>query len=517
MAQDLAAHGGDMAAVMAQATAEMKEEERIDAVQSLGGAGTRSLLAGAPGQDTDLSSVAQEILQAQPDLAQNMAALKNIPSDILAAAAAAALPPQALEPIPPRPAAVAPAASTTGDAAAEDSDDDSDDDMAGATETDAEAVDDAPSAPPRTEHEPPPQAFAPQLDVQLDGSVTMTATGSVVLLQKAQHSVIIQHRASAAAQPLAGTVASGGRRVDPNAPSQQILRQVAANILDEGSLVALKPLPGTIAPRIIGRVREVFGNVSEPMYLVQLSAEQCSEEKPEQANDAATSVFHAMAHMTDLTAGEAVFSIAEFSSLVDPSKCRAGKPTDASNRYDEEASDSEFSDDEAEAAARKAARHKRQAEQSVPDDMQAAAAAAGQGAASDASKRRRRAGKRRQPAAQGVAASTGPASQQTGAAAATIAAQQAQIQALQAHLASMQQAMATGVPQVQSHVQATVPYARYTAAPVQSFVAPGPVTQQPRAQQQPAQQQRVPSSAAQQFMAAAARAAANVAKTNVQQ
>jgi len=499
----------DLAAVATQAAAEMQEEARIDAVESLGGAGTRSLLASSEEHDMDLSEVAQEILRAQPDLASNMGALKNIPGDILAAAAAAALPPQVLEPIPPRaPAAVAVAQGDDSD----DSDDSDENSIHAAAEHGAEdhtAVEEAPSAPPRTENEAPPQTYAAPLDVLLDGSVTMTATGSVILLQRDQHSVVVQHSAASAAKHPVGTVASGGRSIDPNAPSQRILDQVAANILDEGSLVALCPLPGTIAPRIIGRVREVFGNVSEPMYLIQLSAEQCSERSSSPSEAAQANVFHAMAHMSELVAGETVYSIGEFSSLVDPSKCRAGKPTDASNRYDEEASDSEFSDDEAEAAARKAARSKRRNEQGVSDMQAAAAAASATGSTADANKRTRRAGKRRQ---QGVLSSApsstlGPPASE---AAATIAAQQAQIQALQAHLASMQQAFGSGGAQHMQQQQVPASYQQYGAAqygaPPRAFPVPAP-------QGTPATA-RVPSSAAQQFMAAAARAAANVAKSN---
>ncbi len=500
MASQPVAADSEMQAVAAQAAREMEEEERIGAVESLEGEAARSLLSSEQ-QHGDLARIAQEIIQAEPSLSVGIHDLKGIPGDILAAAAAAALPPQSLEPIPPRatPAVIASASATGGD---ETDESESDEEAQAESQGIDETVDDTPSAPPRTEHEPAPRAFADPLDVQLDGSVTMTATGSVVLLQKDQHSVIIQHASSSAAASHVGTVASGGRAIQEHAPSQAILAQVARDILDEGSLVALEPAPGTIAPRIIGRVREVFGNVSEPMYLVQLSAEQCTEGETgdSTAND---NVFHAIAKMQDLQPGATVYSIAEFSSLVDPTKCRAGKPTDASNRYDEEASDSEFSDDEAEAAARKAAKSKRRGDSGVADMEAAAAAASTSPVAPDGSKRRRRTTKRRT-----VHAAANSATHQMGDPAATIAAQQAQIQALQAHLASMQQAMASG-----SGVAAHPTPAFNMYAP-QGMTSGFGAAQQHNIQPANAPTGRVPSSAAQQFMAAAARAAASVAEAN---
>jgi hypothetical protein len=553
----------DALAVSVYAAAELKEEERLQDVGSLGGLATRALLQCEAETDTTaeraaLTEVAKEMQSADPMLrldGVHLAQLANIPPDVLAAAAAAALPPQVLEPIPLRAAVSSLANQVEGNSDSDSDDSEQEQEIHDIASQDGNTpvVVDAPSAPPRTEHEARPQRFAPALDVVLDGSVTLQLTGSVTMLQLDQHSVIIQHASSAPRPASMGTVASGGRAIRADAPSAVILAQVASNILDEGSLLALKPAPGTIAPRIIGRVQEVFGNISEPMYLVQLTREQCTsapqqgplpdaeQETEERDPIAATStedalaaaaptdsVFHAVAHAQDLLRGVEVFSVGEYSSLVDASKCRVGKPTDASNRYDEEASDSEFSDDEAEAAARRAARSKRRTEQGVPD-MDAAAAAAGT-ATSDtdpaANKRRRRVSKRKPAAATGTRAVAPPVygtQALDAAAAATIAAQQAQIQQLQAHLNSMKNAMGSGATAQAPPLQ-TMQYSHATGHPAQKR-APFPPVAQAQAQgaqqqraissnagyQQPHNSGRVPSAAALQFMAAAARAAANVA------
>ncbi|CAI5721574.1 unnamed protein product [Hyaloperonospora brassicae] len=98
------------------------------------------------------------------------------------------------------------------------------------------------------------------------------------------------------------------------------------SLLDEGSVLCLEDRT------VLGCVDEVFGPVLMPMYLVRY---ETAAKMPEKATKDAT-VYYATEHTTYL----------------DPETIK-DKGTDASNLFDEEADDTEFSDDEAEATSKR--------------------------------------------------------------------------------------------------------------------------------------------------------------------
>ncbi|CEG37209.1 Uncharacterized conserved protein [Plasmopara halstedii] len=99
--------------------------------------------------------------------------------------------------------------------------------------------------------------------------------------------------------------------------------------LDEGSVLCLEDRT------VLGCVDEVFGPVLMPMYLIRFK----SADKIPKTMSVNTAVFFAKEHTTYIV----------------PDKIK-DKGTDASNIFDEEANEIEFSDDEAEAAAKRSIR-----------------------------------------------------------------------------------------------------------------------------------------------------------------
>ena len=372
------------------------------------------------------------------------------------------------------------------------------------------------SAPPRTAHESAPPTFAEPLQVAVGADCTTQPAGSVLFTQPDQGTVIVQHPGAAAGTPAPLPLAPSGGLAHGASPLRGVLAEVAAGVLEEGSLLALAG--ENQAPlRVLGRIDEVFGAVSQPCYVVRLTAAQCrpaqaavsqpaAEAAPGTAEEEVAAAVaeaeeggvqreHTLAHMDEISPGDAVVSIVEYSATVNPALCRVAPATDASNRYDEEASDAEFSDDEAEAAARRVRRRARPgaSSQEAPDLATAAQAAGGGGGVEGDGRRRGRSKRSR-----GNRSSAGGAHAPAGDMGATIAAQQAQIAALQARIASMHHAMAS------SHTM---------APPGMGYTAPAPQFQAgmvhfPASHTVPPAHQHAPSSAAAQFMAAASRAAA---------
>ncbi|KUF89347.1 H/ACA ribonucleoprotein complex non-core subunit NAF1 [Phytophthora nicotianae] len=104
--------------------------------------------------------------------------------------------------------------------------------------------------------------------------------------------------------------------------------------LDEGSVLCLEDRT------VIGCVDEVFGPVLMPMYLIRF---ENAAKMPEKAM-VNTAVYYATEHTTYIVPEEI-----------------KDKGTDASNIFDEEADETEFSDDEAEAAAKRGNRKRNRA------------------------------------------------------------------------------------------------------------------------------------------------------------
>ena len=103
--------------------------------------------------------------------------------------------------------------------------------------------------------------------------------------------------------------------------------------LAEASLLCLPPSSGAEAVQVLGRVAEIFGPVSAPLYSVRVGD-------------------------TDrlrLSVGDEVFVAPAHSSFLAPSAIKQGKGTDASGADDDECQldEQDFSDDEAEAEYRR--------------------------------------------------------------------------------------------------------------------------------------------------------------------